>query len=317
MTRVDLDELRRLVLDCLEPRFSDQDATRIADVLMFGEMANRPSHGIIRLLPGSFGVMDEEPGSEPSIEMHGHSAARVTGRQGMILASIAVELAEELATASGFAVVTTSGSRSTSGSLAYYVERLANAGLVSFVSAGTPNFVSIPGGGARLLGTNPVAYGIPTRDVPFVLDMGTSAITGGDVLTAVADGSDLPSGVAVDASGAPTTHAADVLDGGALLPFGGHKGLGLSLTVEILNKALTGASGDPGDWGHVFVAFSASLFGDEDDVRRRAQAEVDRLQAAGARIPGHHTLRCRDDALQRGWVEVDDDVYKRVVDSVS
>jgi LDH2 family malate/lactate/ureidoglycolate dehydrogenase len=303
-----------VVLDCLEPGFSDQDANRIADVVMFGEMANRPSHGIIRLLPGSFGVMDEEPGPEPSVERFGQGA-RVIGRQGMILASIAVELTEELATGSGFAVVTTSGSRSTSGSLAYYVERLANAGLVSFVSAGTPNFVAIPGGSGRLLGTNPVAYGIPTEDVPFVLDMGTSAITGGDVLTAAADGAELPPGVAVDATGAPTTHAADVLGGGALLPFGGHKGLGLSLTVEILNKALTGASGDPGDWGHVFVAFSASLLGDEVDVRRRAQAEVERLEAAGTRIPGHHTLRSRDEALRRGWVDVDDDVFRKVVGS--
>jgi delta1-piperideine-2-carboxylate reductase len=166
-----------------------------------------------------------------------------------------------------------------------------------------------------LLGTNPVAYGIPTEDVPFVLDMGTSAITGGDVLTAAADGAELPPGVAVDATGAPTTHAADVLGGGALLPFGGHKGLGLSLTVEILNKALTGASGDPGDWGHVFVAFSASLLGDEVDVRRRAQAEVERLEAAGTRIPGHHTLRSRDEALRRGWVDVDDDVFRKVVGS--
>jgi delta1-piperideine-2-carboxylate reductase len=106
-----------------------------------------------------------------------------------------------------------------------------------------------------------------------------------------------------------------VLGGGALLPFGGHKGLGLSLTVEILNKALTGASGDPGDWGHVFVAFSASLLGDEVDVRRRAQAEVERLEAAGTRIPGHHTLRSRDEALRRGWVDVDDDVFRKVVGS--
>lgn len=63
----------------------------------------------------------------------------------MLVAARGAELAEALATDSGFAVVTTRGSRSTSGSLTYFVERLANAGLVGFVSAGTANFVTTPG----------------------------------------------------------------------------------------------------------------------------------------------------------------------------
>lgn len=316
MARVEIPELRRRVSDCLVPRFSSEDAARITDVVLFGEMAGRPSHGVIRLLPGTYGVMDEEPGTGPSVDRLGPSAARVEGRQGMILASLATELTVELAVATGFAIVTTRGSRSTSGSLAYYVEQLANAGLVSFVSAGTPDFVSPPGGSGRALGTNPLAFGIPTDGLPFVLDMATSAITGGDVLTAAAEGSELPAGVAVDADGAPTVDPADVLGGGAVLPFGGHKGLGLSLTVEILNRALTGATGDPGDWGHVFVAFATSMVGDVSAIRHRAQEEIDRLERAGARIPGQHTLRTRDEALERGWVDVDDDVYRRLVGSL-
>lgn len=317
MTTVALDELRDQVLRVLAPRFSEDDAVRIADVVVFGEMAGRPSHGVLRLLPGSYGVMDEEDGPTPTVTRIGLSAARVEGKQGMIVASIATELAEEMATASGFAVVTTRGSRSTSGSLTYYAERLAGAGLFSFISAGTPDFVAIPGGDVRVLGTNPMAFGIPTSDAPFVLDMATSAVTGGDVLTAAANESDLQPGIAVDATGEPTTNPLDVLrGGGAVLPFGGHKGLGLALTIEILNRALTGATGDPGDWGHVFVVFSLGLLGDEQEMRGRAQAEVDRLRAAGARIPGHQTLARRDEARERGWVEIDDEVYRRLLESL-
>lgn len=317
MTRVSLGELRGLVLDVLRPRFSEDDATRIADVVVFGEMAGRPSHGVLRLLAGSYGVMDEEDGPTPTVTRIGPSSARVEGKQGMIVASIAAELAAELARSSGFAVVTTRGSRSTSGSLTFYAERLAGAGLFSFISAGTPDFVAIPGGEVRVLGTNPMVFGIPTTEAPFVLDMATSAVTGGDVLTAAANGRDLAQGIAVDASGDPTVDPLDVLrGGGAVLPFGGHKGLGLALTVEILNRALTGATGDPGDWGHVFVVFSIGLLGDEDEVRRSAQAEVERLRAAGARIPGHQTLANRDESRERGWVEIDDDVYRRLLDAV-
>lgn len=317
MARVAIDDLRCLILQRLEPLFPAEHAVRIADVVLFGEMAGRRSHGIIRLLPGSYGVMDEDVEPRPEVERLGRSAARVQGSQGMLLASIATDLVEELAVDSGFAVVTTRGSKSTSGSLTHFVEKLTDAGLVASVSAGTPNFVGLPGGRGRILGTNPLAYGIPTSQRPFILDMATSAISGGDVLTAAASGSELPQGVAVSTAGDATIDPDDVLAGGAVLPFGGHKGLGLSMMVEILNKALTGATGDPGDWGHLFVAFSMSLLGDEGEIRRRAQAEIDRLEAAGARIPGHRSLAIRDEALALGWVEVDDDAYERLMEATS
>lgn len=317
MASVELDDLRLLILASLDGRFSDDHARRIADIVMFGEMAGRPSHGIIRLFPGSYGVMDEEPDDDPLVERIGSSSARIHGRQGMIVASLATDLVEQLAATSGFAVVTTRGSRSTSGSISFFVERLANAGLVSIVSAGTPDFVGIPGRPGRAMGTNPLAFGIPTEGTPFVLDMATAAVSGGEVLAAAADGSELPPGVAVDSDGNPTVDPSAMLSGGAVLPFGGHKGLGLAMTVEILNKALTEADGDPGDWGHVFVAFSASLLGDDGEIRRRAQQEIDRLESAGARIPGHRTLTTRNESLARGWVDVDDSAYEKLVASVN
>ncbi|MGD2061357.1 MAG: Ldh family oxidoreductase, partial [Acidimicrobiia bacterium] len=204
MATVGIEELRSLVLAALGDRFTSEHAAKIADVVLFGELAGRPSHGILRVLPGSFGVMDEEPGPPPTVERIGPSAGRVAGRPGILVAALATELAAELAGETGFAVVTTRGSRSTSGSLAYFVEKLTLAGLVSFVSAGTVAFVTVPGSSQRVLGTNPLAVGLPAKGRPFILDMATSAIAGGDVLTAVADGVDLPEGVAVDSSGDPT-----------------------------------------------------------------------------------------------------------------
>lgn len=314
MARVDIAELRALILAALEDRFSPEHAEKIADVVMFGEMAGRSSHGILRVLPGSYGVLDEEPGPPPSVERIGPAAATVNGRPGMLVAALASDLAGELATDSGFAVVTTRGSRSTSGSLTYFVERLTRLGLVAFVTAGTVNFVTTPGSGERVLGTNPLAFGIPATGHPFIVDMATSAIAGGDVLTAAAEGSELPAGVAVDSDGVETRNPSDVLKGGALLPFGGHKGLALSMLAEILNVALTGAGGDPVDWGHVFVAFSLSLLGDEDEIRQRTEDEIERIRNVAGRIPGRESLLRRDDSLARGWVEVDDEAFGRLVD---
>lgn len=298
----------------------------MTDVVMFGELAGRPSHGILRVLPGSFGAMDEEPGGEPVVERMAPAAAKVVGRPGMLVVAMATNLAIEIASEHGFAVVTTRGSRSTSGSLSYYVERMANAGLVSSLSGNTLGIVAVPGGRERMLGTNPIAFGLPSNGLPFVLDMATSAITFGEVITAIADGEALPEGVAVDSKGRPTSEPEAIREGGALLPFGGHKGLGLSMLVEVLNRSVTDVDIDDDgaltDWGHVIIAFSVEMLGDPDDIRERAGAEFERILGADivgdneVRIPGHRTLRTRDEALGRGTVEVDDDNYARLVELV-
>lgn len=270
--------------------------------------------------------MDEEPGGEPVVEKTAPAAAKVVGRPGMLVVAMATNLAIEIASEHGFAVVTTRGSRSTSGSLSYYVERMANAGLVSSLSANTLGIVAVPGGRERMLGTNPIAFGLPSNGLPFVLDMATSAITFGEVITAIADGEALPEGVAVDSKGRPTTEPEAIREGGALLPFGGHKGLGLSMLVEVLNRSVTDVDIDNDgvltDWGHVIIAFSVEMLGDPDDIRERAGDEFERILRADivgdneVRIPGHRTLRTRDEALARGTVEVDDVSYARLVELV-
>ena len=73
-------------------------------------------------------------------------------------------------------------------------------------------------------------------------DMATSAIALFGVLSAKAKGEPLPQGVAYGKDGNTTTDAAEALDGGAIATFGGHKGAGLSLVVELLAGALSGGA---------------------------------------------------------------------------
>jgi len=312
---VDIGRLRSLIVSRLEQQFSASDAERMADAVLFGELTGRPSHGISRILPGSAGVTDEGRGPSPTIERTAPAAARIEGGPGILVASFATDLAIELAGAHGFAVVTTRGSRSTSGSLTFYVERLTQAGLVAIVSANTLSVVAPWGSNRRVLGTNPIAIGIPAGSYPFIADMATSAITFGEIFQARAAGASIPPGVAVDSDGAVTTDPGAVFEGGALLPFGGHKGMSLAMAVEILNGALAGAAavpvGSEDVWGHVFIAFSLQMLGDPAEIRGAAQAALDRLSAIETqegrrvRVPGHRTLMARDASLRRGSVEVD------------
>jgi LDH2 family malate/lactate/ureidoglycolate dehydrogenase len=74
-------------------------------------------------------------------------------------------------------------------------------------------------------------------------DMATSAIALFGVLTAQAQGLPLPDNVAYRADGTMTTDASEALGGGgAIATFGGHKGAGLSLCVELLAGALSGGA---------------------------------------------------------------------------
>lgn len=324
MVALPIPELRGLIVRRLGQMYSPAASERMAEIILFGDLIGRPTHGIARILPGTRGAMDEPGGEQMTVSRLGPASASVEGRPGMLVADVATDLVIELADRTP-AVVTTRGSISTSGSLTYYLERLADAGIVGMVVTNTVAIVTVPGGKGPVLGTNPIAFGIPSTGLPFIFDMGTSAVTGGDVLGAIARGEALPPDVALDADGSPTTDPDDVFGGGGLLPFGGHKGLGLSMFVEMLAGVLAGASAAPsvdddgaGGWGHVFVGIPLAAVGDPDEVRARTDAMISRLLAhptadgAAVRIPGHRSLGRRDAARASGMVDVDESTLARL-----
>jgi LDH2 family malate/lactate/ureidoglycolate dehydrogenase len=100
-----------------------------------------------------------------------------------------------------------------------------------------------PYGGAKgVHGTNPLAYALPAGDeVDIVLDIATSVTAYHQISKAARRGQTIPAGWALDATGRGTTDPAAALKGGVLLPFGGHKGYGLGLLVDVMTAALTGA----------------------------------------------------------------------------
>ena len=121
----------------------------------------------------------------------------------------------------------------------------------------------IAGAKAAVLGTNPICIAVPAKDGPVVLDMATSAFPWYGVLEAQRSGTDLPPGIAIEASGHDTVDAAAVASGGAVKPFGGHKGSGLALMVELLAGPLVGAAvADKvaeANWGNLVVALDPAL----------------------------------------------------------
>jgi len=132
------------------------------------------------------------------------------------------------------------------GMLGHYVRRLAEAGLVALLTATSPARLPHPAGGPPLVGTNPLAIGVPAADgPPVVVDVSMGKATYGDVLAGLADPGDL-------------------------VPFGGeqaHKAFALALGLQLLVESQVGEG-----FGAVLVAL------------RGEPAELQRF--GGARLPG-------------------------------
>ena len=131
------------------------------------------------------------------------------------------------------------------GSGAYFARRAAERGAAVFLYGNAPSTMAAWGGRERFLGTNPYTFAVPAGSrPPIVLDMATSVVARGKIILASQLGKDIPEGWAVDTSGRPTTDTAAALEG-SVLPFGGPKGYGIALMVEIMAAMLTGASSGP------------------------------------------------------------------------
>lgn len=193
------------------------------------------------------------------------------------------------------------------------VEPFARQGLVALSVVNSMTCVVPTGAAKPLFGTNPIAFAAPCEAAdPIVFDMATSAMAHGDVQIAARAGHAVPLGTGVDSQGRDTTDPKAILDGGALLPFGGHKGSALSMMVELLSAALTGGNfsfefdwnAHPGaktPWtGQLIIVIDPSKAAG-NDFAKRSRELVERMQEVGvSRLPGERRYRERALARERG-----------------
>ena len=124
-----------------------------------------------------------------------------------------------------------------------YVMEAARRGYLAYTNCTAALAEVVPFGGGKhpTLGTNPHSWGLPTTDAigfPIVIDWATSTVAMGRVQQSAREGLALPPGAAVDADGNETTDPKQVA---ALLPFGLHKGYGLSLINELMAAMIGGS----------------------------------------------------------------------------
>jgi LDH2 family malate/lactate/ureidoglycolate dehydrogenase len=123
-----------------------------------------------------------------------------------------------------------------------YVMDAAKKGYIAYTNCTSTLTEVVPFGGKfPTLGTNPHSWGFPTTSAigyPIVIDWATSVVAMGRVQQLLREGKQLPPQAAVDENGAPTTDPAKAK---SLLPFGAHKGYGLSLINELVAGYIGGS----------------------------------------------------------------------------
>jgi LDH2 family malate/lactate/ureidoglycolate dehydrogenase len=227
---------------------AQEDAAILADSLVQANLRGVDSHGVTRV--GIYvkrlkmGLVNPRPNIE--VVRESDATLLVDGDNGMgqVVGVRALELGLDKAKESGGISV---GVRRSNhyGAGAYYVQRAVARDMVAFAYSNAPPTMAPWGGVDPYVGTNPYAYGVPAGEHrPIILDMATSIVARGKIILAAEGDEPIPEGWAVDKQGNPTTDAREALEG-SVLPFGGPKGYAISLMIDIMAGALTGAGFGP------------------------------------------------------------------------
>lgn len=331
MVHVEVARLRSTLLTLLTAHDVPEDAAHLqADLLIAAELRGHPSHGVLRVrriierIRG--GVADPRTTGEHT--WSGSSLLEVDGRQGLgpVVAMSALEAVQKRARTSGVAAAVIRNNNHL-GMLAWYVEHVVRAGQVAIASCTSEALVHPWGGRYALIGTNPIAIGVPTEGEPMVLDMATGLVSMGKIHDYANRRLPLEPGWALDADGEPTTDPARAAVG-AIAPFGESKGYALGLSLEVLIAALTASAAGTdvhgtldselrSTKGDVFIVF--------DEPRPEALATISAYLGAlresapapgggPVRVPGDGA-RARREATERlGVVEIADEVWETLAE---
>ncbi len=295
--------------------FSGEDARVIAEQTVGCEIRGASEGGLSRVLSiiETYRMLDKHPGPM-TISRETPVSAHIDGgdQLGYRVADRAISMACDKAHASGIGIVGASNTWYT-GMYVHYMEKVARQGLVAICCGSSSPRVAPHGSSEGRFGTNPIAFAFPSDDEPIVLDFATSGIIVADAVLASRTDGRLPDGVAWDKDGNATTDPVAAL-AGAFAVWGGHRGSGLAIAIQLLG-ILCGGGAMPDDYkdcGFLAIAVRPNLFMDEDEFRRRVSAYAETIRTARRldpdvpiRMPFDRSAEFRRKVLTEGAITVD------------
>lgn len=290
---------------------SNEDAKTVADVLMSAELRGIPSHGLIRIMD-YIGLWEKQRiNTSPNVRITHEtpSTAVVDGAScfGMIAGKKSMEIAIEKAKSVGTGWVATNNSNHF-GIAGFYALMAAEKDMIGITMTNANPLIAPTFSVSRLLGTNPIAVAIPTKNQPtFIADFATTPIARGKLAIMEKKGEKAPLGFVQDKFGNPSTDPAIITQGGAILPLGGdyehssHKGYCMAAIVDIFSAVFSGANFGPfvppqvpylplldkevgKGLGHFFGAMRIDAFQKADDFKAQMDLWIETFRNAESAV---------------------------------
>jgi LDH2 family malate/lactate/ureidoglycolate dehydrogenase len=294
-------------------KVSADEARTTARVLVSADLRGIASHGVARLGRYVSGLAAGyiRPGVAFEVVEPAAALAVIDAKNGIgqVVSEMAMDLAISKAASQGIGLVTVRNSNHY-GIAGYYVLKALEKRMLGVSLTNSAPLVIPTHGAKAMLGTNPIAFGVPTgKHLPFLLDMATSVVPRGKVEVYDRNKQQMPVGWAVDEKGFDCENPATVLKnlveriGGGLLPLGGrgeefsgYKGYGLAAMVDILCGVLAGSAFltdvhnlkrpvAPGEVaaprvGHFFLAVDVGRFMPIDSFEQSMDRFIEQLKAS-------------------------------------
>jgi ureidoglycolate dehydrogenase (NAD+) len=328
MERVAPARLAAWAVACLERvGVPPPEARLVGESLVQTSVWGVDSHGVLRLTHylRRMGLGSIKPAAAPVVMRTGPVTAQVHGEDGLgiVHAALAMETAIEMAKENGLGAVGV-GHSSHCGAMGLYTRMAAREHLVGIAMTHSSSVVVPHGGKEKYFGTNPISIAVPRASgEPVCLDMATSQVAWNKVLNARIEGHDLDPGVAVDATGEPTT---DPHQARAGIPLGGpvygYKGYGLAFMVDLLCGVMNGMTfgrhinsmyedlQHPRKIGHFLMAIDPGRFAGAETLEATVDAVVADLRTQGAILyPGEPEEIAQRERAEQG-IPIDAEALK-------
>ena len=303
----------------------DETASILADLIMKAERDGSLSHGLFRLPAYVSGLKSGKINGKarPEIKKISPSVIKVLGNNclaPMVLNKGIPELVKA-AKENGVAVLAITNSHHMA-AMWPETEAIAEQGLVAFACTSYKPAVAPAGAIKPLYGTNPISFAWPRKGkTPVVYDMATASMAMGEVQVAKREGHKVPLGTGLTKDGKETTDPGEIVDGGVLLPFGGYKGSGIAMMVELLAGALVGDKfsyetaandtndGGPPSGGEFILAISPDKLSENDWDKHSSEFFEKMKSMDGVRLPGERRHKNR---LDKGPRNINEELVNKI-----
>jgi LDH2 family malate/lactate/ureidoglycolate dehydrogenase len=270
-------ELRALGLQAFRNLgLSPQDAEDTCRIMLLADLFGISTHGMSRFESYSERLVLQGINPRPSIRLERVAPAlvKVDGDNGVgpLVGMRSLQAAMNAARECGVGIALARGSNHF-GPVSPYSFIAAEAGFASMICSNASTSIAPWGGSDTRLGNNPLGFGVPNPGGrPFLLDMAMSVVARAKIRDALKRGDAIPGTWATDRQGRATTDPKQALDG-FLQPFGGHKGYGLALLVDLFSGLLSNAAylthvkswldapEQPQNLGHFFLLIDTRVLG--------------------------------------------------------